>query len=107
MSELRLPIQEVHITSNEDELEGFSLPRSVTCMLTDADARLFSLHIQTQEYVEETSIAQAPEGPPDERPEPILMVSEAGIDKALIHRLLGGMSADLLGLYVVPQTDLA
>ncbi len=98
-------LPEVVVVNRDDTADVIGeLAGSVTCLLVYPKKGVYSLCMQTQEYFARTCSVQDREGGLlDERPEPVLVVPEAGIDEQLICRVLGGMSFGLLHGYLVPQ----
>jgi hypothetical protein len=96
------PITRREILSKNEGADGYV--SSLSLLLSDANSKLFALHVATQENHAASSSQFEDAG---EFPEPVLVVPAMTIDEQLIDTILTQTGPELLGLYLVPQEEAA
>jgi hypothetical protein len=97
-TEFTPPIHQKEITSVSTGPEGHV--SSMSLLLSDANSKLFSLHVATEANHVAASSEYRDEG---EFPEPVFVVPTTTIDDDLLEKILTGTNPEVLGLYLVPQ----
>ena len=97
------PVQQEKIISKLEGPEGHV--SSISLLLSDANGKLFALHVATQanHLAGSAEFDNNEENP--EFPEPVFVVPAMTIDDQLLEDIMHGTKPEVLGMYLVPQDD--
>ena len=94
------PLRQEEVTGKTEGPEGHI--SSISLLLTDANDKLFSLHVKT----DANFIASVAEDLDDDNErEPVFVVPSMSIDSQVLTDITQGVTPGLLKLYLVPQDE--